>query len=129
VNLKFRNGAIGTLAMSCHRDWKVSTEKVELTGGPGQFISLHNSITMVRHNGAAIADWHDVSFSTAGGDSLVETGFEPELEEFVNAIREGRTPESSIASSSRTMALYEAIATSAAEGRAVRVEEERPVPV
>jgi predicted dehydrogenase len=123
VNLLFENGAIGTLAMSCHRDWRVSTEKVELTGGPGQFISLNNSIQMVRHAGATIMDWHDPSFSTAGGDSLIETGFERELEEFVGAVREQRQPQSSIASSYRTMLLYEAIRLSAAEGRNVAINE------
>lgn len=121
VNLEFENDAIGVLAMSCHRDWRVSTEKVELTGGPGQFISLNNSIQMVRHSAATIMDWHDPSFSTAGGDSLIETGFERELEEFVNAIQAGRQPESSIASSYRTMLLYEAIKQSIRDGRSVSV--------
>jgi predicted dehydrogenase len=109
--------------MSCHRDWRVSTEKVELTGGPGQFISLNNSIQMLRHTGSTIADWHDPSFSTAGGDSLIETGFERELEEFVAAIQAQRTPESSIASSYRTMLLYEAIRLSANEQRNVHLAE------
>lgn len=124
VNLSFRNGAVGTLAMSCHREWRVSTEKVELTGGPGQFISLNNSIQMVRHSGETIADWHDPSFSTAGGDSLIETGFARELEEFVAAVQEGREPESSITSSYQTMRLYEAIKQSADEKRPVALAEE-----
>jgi predicted dehydrogenase len=123
VNLQFANGAIGVLALSCHRDWRVSTEKVELTGGPGQFISLNNSIQMVRYAGDTIMDWHDPSFSTAGGDSLIETGFERELEEFVTAIQQQRQPESSIASSYRTMLLYEAIRQSAGERRTVALDE------
>jgi predicted dehydrogenase len=112
---------VGTLAMSCHRDWRVSTEKLEATGAQGQFLSLNNSIQMVRYAGNTIAAWHDVSFSTAGGDSLVETGFERELEEFVAAVRERRQPESSIESSYRTMLLYEAIAHSARQRRPVLV--------
>ena len=123
VNLLFDNGAVGTLALSCHRDWRVSTEKVELTGAPGQFISLNNSIKIVRHAGATIADWHDPSFSTAGGDSLIETGFERELEEFVAAVQAQRQPESSIASSYRTMLLYEAIRLSSNEQRNVAIAE------
>jgi predicted dehydrogenase len=123
VNLQFVNGAVGVLALSCHRDWRVSTEKVELTGGAGQFISLNNSIQMVRYAGNTIMDWHDPSFSTAGGDSLIETGFERELEEFVMAIQQQREPESSIVSSYRTMLLYEAIQRSAAEGRSVTMDE------
>src|SRR5690606_6147158 len=93
------------------------------TGGAGQFISLNNSIQMVRHAGATIMDWHNPSFSTAGGDSLIETGFERELEEFVEAIQQQRQPESSIASSYRTMLLYEAIRQSASEEREVKMAE------
>lgn len=123
VSLGFRSGAVGTLALSAHRDWAVSTEQVEITGGPGQFASVQNSITMVRHSGREIVDWHDPSFSTAGGDSMIETGFAGELSEFVAAVRERREPESSIHSSSRTMMLYQAIAESAAGGAEVMIEE------
>jgi predicted dehydrogenase len=55
------------------------------------------------------------------GDSLVETGFQPELAEFVDAVRSGREPESSIASACETMRLYEAIAQAAEHGRPVEL--------
>ena len=122
VNLAFRNGAVGVLALSSNRAWSVSTEKVELTGGPGQFISLENSVQLMRYDGDKIMDWHNPSFSTAGGDSLIETGFAGELVEFVSAIQEQREPESSITSSYQTMRLYEAIAHSAAAGIAVTLD-------
>lgn len=124
VNLLFRNGALGVLALSANRDWAIATEKVEVTGGPGQFLGVDNSVRLVRFVGDRVADWHDPSFSTARGDSLVETGFMPELGEFVAAIQEGREPESSIASSYRTMRLYEAIARAAREGGPVTLEDE-----
>lgn len=123
VNMSFANGANGVLALSCHRDWRISTEKVEITGGPGQFMSLNNSIQLARFAGSSVAEWHDPSFSTAGGDSLIETGFAGELEEFVAAVQAGREPESSITSSYRTMLLYEAIRLSATEGRNVQIAE------
>jgi predicted dehydrogenase len=122
VNLLFHNGALGVLALSANRDWAVSTEKVELTGGPGQFMSLSNSVQLLRYSGSNIVNWHSPSFSTARGDSLIETGFQPELAEFVAAIRENREPESSITSSYRTMCLYEAIVQSVREGQSVAVE-------
>ena len=109
VNLLFRNGALGTLALSANRDWNISTEKVEITGSAGQFMSVENSVQLVRYSGSTVVDWHNPTFSTARGDSLVETGFQPELMEFVTCVRDGRTPESSIDSSYRTMCLYEAI--------------------
>lgn len=123
VNLLFRNGAVGVLAMSAYRDWNVSTEKVELTGSPGQFISLSNSVEMVRFSGNRVVDWHKPTFSTARGDSLIETGFERELEEFIAAIHEGRQPESSIASSYETMRVYEAIEQAASSNRLITIDE------
>jgi predicted dehydrogenase len=122
VLLRFRNGALGTLSLSSHRSWDVSCEKVELTGGPGQFITCSNSVEMLHYagsptgRGAQICAWHSPSFSTAGGDSLRETGFLGELEEFVACVQEGREPESSISSAAETMRLYEAIAQAACNG-------------
>jgi predicted dehydrogenase len=126
VSLRFANGAIGTLALTSHRDYAVSTEKVELTGAQGRMMSLANSIELTYWQDREITAWHSPSFSTAGGDSLVETGFQGELAAFVAAARAGGPePPSSIASSCRTMLLYEAIKQSAeAGGRAVAVPQE-----
>ena len=128
VTLAFRNGALGTLSMSTHRAWDVSCEKVEITGGPGQFITCSNSVEMLHYSTASpreatqIRAWHSPSFSTAGADSLRETGFLGELEEFVACVRERREPESSIGSAAETMRLYEAIRQAALTGTTVALE-------
>lgn len=128
VTLVFRNGALGTLSMSSQRAWDVSCEKVEITGGPGQFISCSNSVEMRYYTSPSpreatqIRSWHSPSFSTAGADSLRETGFLGELEEFVACVRERREPESSISSAAETMRLYEAIRQAAASGTTVSLE-------
>jgi predicted dehydrogenase len=116
VSLRFANGALGTLALTSHRDYAVSTEKVELTGGQGRMLSLANSVELTYWQDKEIKAWHSPSFSTAGGDSLVETGFQGELAAFVGACRGGAEPPSTIASSYRTMLLYEAIKDSAGAG-------------
>jgi predicted dehydrogenase len=122
ASLRFASGAVGTLAMTSHRDYAVSTEKVELTGGQGRMLSLTNSVELTYWRDREIRAWHSPSFSTAGGDSLVETGFQPELAAFVAACRGGPEPPSTIASSYRTMLLYEATKESAeAGGRIVAV--------
>jgi predicted dehydrogenase len=122
VGLRFANGAVGTLALTCRRDYAISTEQVELTGGQGRMMRLANSVELHYWQDRQIAAWHSPSFSTAGGDSLVETGFQGELAAFVAACRGGPEPPSSIASSYRTMLLYEAIKASAeAGGRVVPV--------
>jgi predicted dehydrogenase len=125
VSLRFVNGAVGTLALTSHRDYPVSTEKVELTGRQSRMISLANSVEMTYWQDREIKAWHSPSFSTAGGDSLLETGFQPELAAFVAAVRGGGEPPSSIASSYRSMLLYEAIKESAeAGGRVVAVPQD-----
>ena len=118
VSLRFANGAVGTLALTSHRDYPVSTEKVELTGAQSRMISLSNSIELTYWQDKEIEAWHSPSFSTAGGDSLLETGFRPELAAFVAAVRDPQAPAppSNIASSYRTMLLYEAIKHSAESG-------------
>jgi predicted dehydrogenase len=73
-------------------------------------------------SGTQIRAWHSPSFSTAGADSLRETGFLGELEEFIACVREGREPESSISSSAETMRLYEAIVQAAHTGRPVALD-------
>jgi predicted dehydrogenase len=124
VSLRFANDAVGTLALTSHRDYAVSTEKVELTGGQGRMLTLANSVEMTYWQDREIRAWHSPSFSTAGGDSLIETGFLPELAAFVGAARGGAEPPSGIASSYRTMLLYEAIKESAeAGGRRVAVSQ------
>jgi predicted dehydrogenase len=118
VSLRFASGAVGTLALTSHRDYAVSTEKVELTGAQGRMLSLANSIELTYWQDREIKAWHSPSFSAAGGDSLIETGFQRELAAFVAACRDPAAPEppSSIASSYRTMLLYEAIKHSAESG-------------
>ncbi|CAA9228809.1 MAG: hypothetical protein AVDCRST_MAG77-885 [uncultured Chloroflexi bacterium] len=128
VSLRFENGAVGTLSMTSHRDYAVSTEKVELTGGQGRMLTMSNSIELTYWQDKEIRAWHSPSFSTSGGDSLLETGFQPELAGFVEACRTGAVPPSSIESGYRTMELYEAIKRSAeAGGERVRVQSDLPV--
>jgi predicted dehydrogenase len=113
VTLTFASGALGVLALSGRRSWGISTEKVELTGGHGQFLSVENSTELTRFSADSVVERRRPVFATMAGDSLVETGFQPELEVFVEAVRTGTEPESSIASSYETMRLYEAIVASA----------------
>ena len=121
VTLVHVSGALGVLALSGRRSWGVATEKVELTGGPEQFLTIENSVELTRFSDGRIIERRSPVFSTMAGDSLVETGFQPELHAFVHAVRTGREPESSIASSYETMRLYEAIAESADTGRAIEL--------
>lgn len=122
VNLEYESGAIATLAMSCRRSWKFGTEEVEITGSGREFISITNSTRLAHCAGDALVELMAPNFSTAAGDSLHETGFLGELREFIDAVREGRQPESSIESSARTMLVHDTIVESTELGRPVRVD-------
>jgi UDP-N-acetylglucosamine 3-dehydrogenase len=122
VMLRYESGAVGTLALTCNRAWAVSTEKVELTGAAGHFISLEDSSVMTYYSDGQIAANHKATFFTAGADSLVETGFAGEMGEFIAAIAEDRQPRSNIESSYRSMVLYEAIRDSAVTEEPVLLE-------
>lgn len=121
VSLRFQSGAVGTLALTSNRSWKVSTEKVELTGSSQCFATVENSVELFAYADDEIRVWHKPSFSTSSGDSLLETGFAGELIEFAHAILENRQPEWNIASSYRTMLLYEAIKRACTEQDPVAV--------
>jgi len=121
ISLRFQSGAVGTLAFSSNRSWNVSTEKVELTGFSNHFATIENSTELHAFVDDRIALWHKPSFSTSVGDSLIETGFAGEIVEFATAIQQNREPESSIASSYRTMLLYEAILEAAVKQDRIQV--------
>ena len=121
VSVAFQSGALGALGLSANRAWQVATERVELTGTAGNFLSVDNSVELTRFAAGAVAELHRPVFSTMAGDSLAETGFQPELAAFVAAARSGDEPESSIRSSHRTMVLYEAITTAVREQEPVRL--------
>jgi predicted dehydrogenase len=121
IALDYASGAVGTISLSANRIWEYGTERTDVTGGPGQFLTVTDSIVLRRFDGIDIADWNSPNFSIAKGDSLIETGFALELREFVEAVTLGTTPESTIESSWRTLQLYDAIEQSVASSRPVEV--------
>jgi predicted dehydrogenase len=124
VAVTYRNGAVGALAFNCGRSFNIPTEEVEISIRGGNFMSVHNSCSWrIARNGQCV-EWREPPTFTSAGDSGNETGHLAELVDFVGAIREGRTTRSNIEESYKTMVLYEAIATSAAEHRVVAVRYE-----
>ena len=68
-------------------------------------------------------DGYEPSWIHGANRSCIEQGFLPELQEFVDAIREGREPESSIEQSVHMLAIYEALVRSTESGRPEEVEQ------
>jgi len=119
VSIRYASGAVGSLNLNCGRSFGVPTEEVEITIRGGNFMSIHNSSCWKIVRGGKPVEWREPPTFTSAGDSGRETGHLAELEDFVAAIREGRSTRSAIAESYRSMILYEAIAESARSGQAV----------
>ncbi|TVR50922.1 MAG: gfo/Idh/MocA family oxidoreductase [Puniceicoccaceae bacterium] len=120
VSLRFANGAVGSVNLNCGRSFSIPTEEIEITARGGQFMTISNSSRWRITEDNRPAEWREPPTFTSAGDSGRDTGHLSELEDFVNALREGRTTSrSQIYESYRTMVLYEAIRDSARTGRVV----------
>ncbi len=85
-------------------------------------MTIHNSSMWRITEGNKPCEWREPSTFTSGGDSGRDTGHLSEIEDFVNALKEGRkTSRSGIYEGYKTMALYEAIRDSAARGKIVEL--------
>jgi predicted dehydrogenase len=69
---------------------------------------------------------HQLNFTTAGQEGLVESGFLPEIQAFIKAVQTGDRSmiKSDIISGYRTMVVYEGIIESARTGKWVELKYE-----
>jgi predicted dehydrogenase len=125
VSLRFANGAVGSLNLTDGRSFNVPTEEVEITVRGGHFMTIHNSSCWRITQGEKPCEWREPPTFISAGDSGYETGHLAEIEEFVAAIREGRSTRSNIFESYKSMVLYEAIDESARTEQVVAVSYER----
>lgn len=122
VNLEFANGAVGHLCLT-NRPGPL-TEEVSAYGAAGVRVDVSNAINMVARKGTEVIGTNEPEWSCGTRNSAVEQGFLPELQTFVDAIREGSTPASNIETATHTMAVYDAILKSrAGDGALTDVEE------
>jgi predicted dehydrogenase len=121
VNLCYANGALGQLAVTDRAGpvWEEATA----IGGNMMTVRVQNSIQMTAYKGDQPCAAHSPEFSCGSKQGAVEQGFVGELQEFADAIAEGREPESNIVQATHSMAVYEAIKRSAQSGSIVNVED------
>ncbi len=125
VSLEFASGAVGALNLTDGRSFGVPTEEVEMTVKGGNFMTISNSSRWRITEGQKPTEWREPPTFISAGDSGHETGHLAELEDFVAAIKEGRTTSRScIHESYKSMVLYEAIAKSVGTGQSVVVRYE-----
>lgn len=121
ITLRFANGAVGTLTltdrMSTRRPW----EQLTVIGSQAVCIQVDNSVEMIAFHGDIPFAAHKPEFGAGTSDGQIEMGFAPGLQAFVNALRSGQEPESSIASAVHTMEIIEAIQLATRTGEVVAV--------
>jgi predicted dehydrogenase len=119
VGFMFTNGAVGSLCISNRAGhiW----EELTAVGSEKATVRVRNSMFMEAHRIDQPFAAHLPEFCSGARTSAIEQGFAPELQAFVDAIREGKEPASSIAEATHTMAIYEAIQQSAADRQPVDV--------
>jgi predicted dehydrogenase len=118
VQLTFANGAIGAFTVT-ERINARNLEEIVAVGSEGVLVRCTDSTEMIatRHGQPFAAYKNDFVNGAANGG--VEQGFVGELQAFIDAIKNGTTPEANIESSTHTMAVYEAIQKSAAARGAI----------
>ncbi|HCE42564.1 MAG TPA: hypothetical protein DET40_03350 [Lentisphaeria bacterium] len=121
VLVSFANGAVGTMlfptTLSNRRIW----EEITVTGSGGVFARMENSTEMIAFKKEQPIAAYKPEWCFASCDSSVEMGFIPELQAFVEAIRSGNKPESSVESVLPGMALLEATLESLKTGKNVSI--------
>ena len=121
-HLTYTSGAIGTFTVS-ERIGGRNLEDVTILGSEGVVIKVDNSIEMTASKNGQPFAMHKGDFVNGSAQGGVEQGYVGELQAFVDAIRTGNAPEANIEQGTHTMAVYEAIQSSAANaGKLTNVE-------
>lgn len=123
ITLQYRNGAIGALTLTDRVNGIRKTELVTIISDDGTFIQVDNSVEMMAFKNGVPFAAHKPDFSTGGSHSIVEQGFAGELQEFVDAIREGRMPVSNVEETAHSSQIYEAIRQAAETRQTVFLED------
>ncbi|MBD3181362.1 hypothetical protein GF312_03655 [Candidatus Poribacteria bacterium] len=115
IQMEFDSGAIGSLAFSAHGSFTYPDEQVTVYGGKDAVLFARDGHSLTFAHDGVYHILHQLNFTTAGQNGLMESGFLPELQAFIKAVVTGdRSPvQSDIASSYRSMAVHDALVESA----------------
>jgi predicted dehydrogenase len=123
ITLQYKNGAIGALTLTDRVNGIRKTEVVTIISSDSTLIQIDNSVEMTAFKNGVPFAAHKPDFSTGGSHSIVEQGFSGELQEFVDAINEGRMPVSNVEETAHSSQIYEAIKKSVETGETVVLED------
>ena len=115
VQIVFESRAIGTLSLSAHTEWAYPDEQVTVYGENDAMLFVRDGYSLTFAHDKVYHTLHQLNFTTAGQEGLVESGFLPEIQAFIKAVQTGDRSmiKSDIVSGYRTMVVHEGIIESA----------------
>ena len=118
IQMEFESGAIGSLAFSAHGSFTYPDEQVTVYGEKDAILFARDGHSLTFTHDGVYHTLHQLNFTTAGQEGLVESGFLPEIQAFVKAVATGdrSVVQSDIFSSYRSMAIHDALVESAKTG-------------
>lgn len=118
IQMEFESGAIGSLAFSAHGSSTYPDEQVTVYGEKDAILFARDGHSLTFAHDGVYHTLHQLNFTTAGQEGLVESGFLPEIQAFVKAVATGDRSivQSDILSSYRSMAIHDALVESAKTG-------------
>jgi predicted dehydrogenase len=121
VTLQFAGGAVGTLSLTDRMSYARAWEEVTAIGDGGVCVQVDNSVEMIAFAMEKPIAAHKPNFVAGSSNSAVEQGFVGELRAFVEAVRGGPSPVSSIEEAAHTMEIIEAIEESVRTGHSLEI--------
>ncbi len=126
IQIKFESGAIGSLSFCAHTDGAYPDEQVTIYGENDAMLFVRDGFSLTFAHDRVYHVLHQLNLTTAGQEGLLESGFLPEIQAFIHAVQTGDrgVVKSDIASSYRSMLVYEGIVESAKLGKWVNLNYE-----
>lgn len=118
IQMEFESGAVGSLAFSAHGSFAYPDEQITVYGEKDAILFARDGHSLTFVHDGVYHTLHQLNFTTAGQDGLIESGFLPEIQAFIKAVATGdrSVVQSDIASSYRSMAVHDALMESARTG-------------
>ncbi len=123
IQIEFESGAAGSLAFSAHGSFAYPDEQVTVYGEKDAILMARDGHSLTFVHDGVYHTLHQLNFTTAGQEGLVESGFLPEIQAFIRAVATGDRSgvQSDIASSYRSMVLHDTLVKSAKTGERIEL--------
>jgi predicted dehydrogenase len=126
IQMVFESGAVGSLAFCAHTSGAYPDEQVTIYGEKDAMLFTRDGHSLTFVHDGVYHTLHQINLTTAGQEGLNESGFLPEIQAFIKAVYTGDRSgiQSDIASSYRSMLVYDSIVKSAEMGQWIDLQYE-----